>query len=223
MADPVTTTVPEPTPSEPLAPVSSPSAPLPDNTTQTADAATLQAQLQKLEMERNMLRKQKDALEKEKSEKTRTELEEKEDYRTLAERAQAELDTLRRERDAADNEATVKTATADVYKDFPENVRKIAETAGMNVTDDSDEAKATLKTKLEAIKAQVGTVTGTPVVPGNNPAPSINPETPDRSELIGKMRFDNHRTREEAVRTAVGSLDIIKTMKQMSGREAQEI
>lgn len=190
------------TTNEQLAPASPPSDPTQDNTTQTADADALKTQLQKLEMERNMLRKQKDALEKAQAERDRKELEEKEDFRSLAERAQAEAEALRKEKEEAETQAATQAATADVYKDFPTNVIEIAKTAGLTASNDTEEAKSLLKTKLEAIQQNVGS--GAPVVGGSNPAPPQSETTFD-SVRVGKlMRVDDRNLREPAIKEAIG-------------------
>lgn len=209
---------------EPLQPAGTPSAPTVDNTPAAADVEA-QKNAEKLQMEINMLRKQKDALEKEKLEREKKELEEKEDYRSLAERAQAEAEALRKEKEDAETKSATQSATEAVYKDFPENVQKIAKTAGLTVQADSEEARAALKTKLESIQSDVGVVT--PKIQGSNPAPTT-PNGENSTEFIpvrgptadvrGGIIFRNNLTANERMK----NLESIKVMKQIAGVEAQE-
>lgn len=214
------TTVPETT-QEPLAPASQPSAPTRDNTTQTTDADALKSQLQKLEMERNMLRKQKDALEQEKADRERKELEEKEDYRTLAERAQAEAEALRKEREEETAKAEVGKAENEVYAKFPQHVQELAKTLGLQLTDASDEAKTSLTSKLDAL-SKTGPSTPSQIPRPNNPAPTTTVE-PERQKLVERMKWDLREPREAAIRSAIGGLETIKALKQASGREPQTL
>jgi len=218
MEDTVATTE---TNQEPLAPEVTQSAPQQDNTTPTADADALRREKEKLEMERNMLRKKLDQTSKELEQKTQKELEEKEDYRALAERALARAEALEKEK--TDNESKVarEQANADVYSEFDPKVIEVAKTAGLGVTDDSDEARNQLKAKLEAIQEKIG---GTPAPSPihNNPAPVVASE-PERTQVLKKMQFDDRNIREQAIKTAVGSLDVIRAMKEQSGRTPQEI
>lgn len=217
MAD--TGTQPE-TNQEPLAPEVTPSAPAKDNTQLSADADALK-KAQQLEMERNLLRKKIDALEKEKSERERKELEEREDYRSLAERAIAEAEALRKEKEDAEKSQAVKLATETVYSGFDAKVVEIAKTAGISATDDSEEAQAALRSKLEAIQEKVG-ITKQPTPTPNNPSVQT-PEGFDKVKTYERMKWDNPTIRNAAVKTAVGNLESIKAMKQISGMTPQEI
>jgi hypothetical protein len=203
MVEPV---APAPEPSqEPLTPAGTPSAPPAqasvDNTPAAADVEA-QKNAEKLQMEINMLRKQKDTLEKEKLEREKKELEEKEDYRSLAEKAQAEAEALRKEKSDAESKAATESATKEVFGAFPENVQKVATTAGLTAQSDSDEDKATLKSKLEAIQKDVG---GTaPAISGSNPAPAPSDEPFDAVRAGKLMRVDDRNIREPVIKEAVG-------------------
>lgn len=227
MVEPVAP-APEPTPTEPLAPVVTPSVPLVDNAAAQADAEELKKQLQKMEMERNLLRKQKDERDRLDADRERKELEEKEDYRSLAERAIAEAEALRKEKSDAESAQAVKVATETIYSGFDSKVVEIAKTAGVVAADDSPEAQTALKTKLEAIQAQVGTkpINATP----NNPAPRVvtpatetkflNPaDYKDSAERRGAAIWKNNRTATERLKNS----SAIAAMKQISGMEPQEI
>jgi len=95
----------------------------------------------------NELKKFKDAQEQAKAK----ELEEKEEYKTLYEQSQAELNRQREEREQSERQKTLSAEKDALLADFPEAVKAIADEAGLQLTDDSDEAKATFKAKLDKI------------------------------------------------------------------------
>jgi hypothetical protein len=194
--------MPEPTtPAEPLAPASPAGDPSQGNDDQGADAAALREQLKKIELERNLLRNQKDKLERERLEREKRELEEKEDYRALAERANAEAEALRKEKQDAESKLAVEQATSEVFKEFDPKVIEIAKTVGLSASASTDDAKAELKTKLEAIRTQVGA--GKPRVQGSNPSPTSEPAfDPIRAGKM--MRVDDRSLREPAIKEAIG-------------------
>lgn len=190
------------TPDEPLAPASTGNDPSTQgNGNQDADAAALKEQLRKLEMERNLLRNKADKLEKERLEREKKELEEKEDYRALAERAAAEAEELRKEKQDAEARQATEQATSEVFKEFDPKVIEIAKTVGLRATSSSDDAKAELKTKLEAIRTQVGAEK--PKVPGSNIAPRTEAAfDPVRAGKL--MRVDDRTLRDPAIKEAIG-------------------
>lgn len=195
-----TATDPSATPAEPLAPASPTNDPTKGNEGQ-ADVAALREQLEKLTLERNLLRNKSDKLERERQEREKRELEEKEDYRALAARAQTEAEELRKEKQQAQEKQALEEATSEVFKEFDPKVIDIAKTVGLSATGTTDDAKAQLKTKLEAIRDQVGV--SKPRVPGSNQAPASTPAfDPVRTGKL--MRVDDRNLREPAIRDAIG-------------------
>jgi hypothetical protein len=222
MAD--TDPAPETPPEEPLAPASQrpglspspPSAPAGDNATATADAQALAAQMQKLEMERNLLRKKVDAAEKAERERQQKELEDKEEWRTIAEQNKAELEALRKEREEAETKSARDAATAEVFKDYSDNVIAVAKTTGLSANSGSDEDKAALKTKLDEIQKTVGS--GAPKITGSNPAPASTP-TVDGKKLTMQMHFDDRTVRENAIKTAVGTHPMVQNFREFAKQQ----
>lgn len=187
-------------PAEPLAPASPTNDPPKGNEGQ-ADAAALREQVEKITLERNLLRNKTDKLERERQEREKRELEEKEDYRALAERAQAEAEELRKEKQQAADKAALEEATSDIFKEFDPKVIEIARTVGLSATGTTDDDKAALKTKLEAIRDQVGAPK--PKVTGSNPTPASEPAfDPVRAGKL--MRVDDRNLREPAIKQAIG-------------------
>jgi hypothetical protein len=127
----------------------------------------------------NELKKFKDAQEQAKAK----ELEEKEEYKTLYEQSQAELNRQREEREQSERQKTLSAEKDALLADFPEAVKAIADEAGLQLTDDSDEAKATFKAKLDKISEQVGDTAK--VTPNNTRS---NTTEKSREELLAEYR-----------------------------------
>lgn len=154
---------------------SNPSVPAPVNSgvdVEQAKRETEQARIRANQLE-NELKKMRDEQEAARLKQ----LEEKEEFKTLYEQTQARLREIEEASTRAEQQATVATATAEILKDYPDNVVELAKTAGLTLTDDSEAAKASLKAKLDSFKATVGT---NPVTPNNPSNPTPNP---NRDEL----------------------------------------
>lgn len=148
-------------------------------------------------------------------------LEEKEEFRTLYEQTQARLKEIEDTQSAQDRQKELETATADVLKDYPENVQSLAKTAGLTLIDDSDASKTILKEKLDAFKAQIGT--GTPGVRSNNPAAPAA-DVVDHQELVARahpgaespMAIASARGDDSVVYKYIGGLKAIERMREIS-------
>lgn len=155
----------ETAPTEPLQPQVPAPAPARDNDVPAAVAEALK----KIEMERNMLRKKLDAKEKEEQERQQKELEEKEDYRALAEREKARADALEKERQERETAESRATTTKAVFDEYDQKVVDVAKLTGISASDDSDEAKAALKAKLDEIQKTLGITDKTQTPRPTNP------------------------------------------------------
>jgi hypothetical protein len=224
------TTVPEPK-LETSPSVDTTTTPPQDNGGSNTDVEALKAQLQKIEMERNLLRKKVDSNAKQQDEQTKKELEEKEDYRALAERATTQLEELLKEKKDTETKQTIETATADVLKDYDPKVAELAKKTGLTATDDSDDAKAAFKAKLDDISSTIGITSTTPPVQGNNPAPKVEApsETPKYQPVFKELGLDVVGQRQATARNSIiarthlKNLDSIKAMKTIAGVEAQDL
>lgn len=82
-------------------------------------------------------------------------LEEQNEWKTIAEQNAAKLEAIQQEREEAERQTAIRTATSDVLKDYSQDVIELAEDAGLALVDDSEEAKAAFKQKLDKISAKV--------------------------------------------------------------------
>jgi len=110
-----------------------------------------------------------------------TQLEEQNEWKTVAEQTKARLEALEQEKEAETRSKELSQATNSVLAEFPDAVKEIAKETGLGVSDTSEEAQAALKSKLDKIAAQLPQNKVTP----NNPAP----QTANNSNLsTGEMR-----------------------------------
>jgi hypothetical protein len=170
-----------------------------------------QAQLRARQLE-NEAKARKEADEKAANKK----LADDEEYRELAARAQARVDELERSQEESAKRATVSAAETAIMTEFPSEVTELALTTGLVLTDDTDEAKAAFKAKLDAIAAKVAP---TKRVVGNNgvitPIPSAEAE---RAKDLIRMRADK-----ASGFRAIGNLEAIKQMERNAGVSREEV
>jgi hypothetical protein len=151
----------------------------------------------------NELKKIREAQEAEQ----RTKLEEKEEFKQLYESVNSQLEEMKNAQAAAERASEIKQATDSVLAEYPQNVQEVARTAGLSLDDDSDAAKALLKSKLDAIKQQVGT----PAPSANNPAPNT-PQTATREELVQRIRGGD----KQALASYIDSIPGIQRMREIA-------
>lgn len=176
-----------------------------------AEQATLRAN--QLENENRKLREAQEAADRQK-------LEEKEEWKTLAEKAQSQLNELTQERERASRQAELTNATDSVLKDYPAEVIDIAKTAGLALNDDGEAAQAAFKEKLDAIKAKVSP--GTAVTSNNPSTPAA--QTATREQLLARgddgisaLAWAGAKGDESVARNFAGSLNAVKEMRRMAG------
>lgn len=176
-----------------------------------AEQATLRAN--QLENENKRLKEAQEAA-------ATKQLEEKEEFKTLYEKTQAQLTELTSANESAARQTQLTSATETVLKDYPPEVVDIAKTAGLSLGDDSETAQTAFKEKLDAIKAKVG---------GGSPVASNNPSTPAQQELtreqlttrgedgISPLAWAGAKGDESVARKYAGTLSAVKEMKRMAG------
>lgn len=203
----------EPTAQEPKNDGLSTSTPTPTAPVKTEDnseverlKAELQAQMRANQVANEKLKAKEEA----EAEAKRKQLEENEEWKSLAEQEKAKREALEAEREAETRTKELKEATDSVFKDFPAEVIEIAQETGLTLNDVTDEAKETLKAKLEKIQTKV--VTNTKVTPNNGQPAPINP---NRDELLERMKYGDREAREKVISEIPG----VKAMRKMAGFE----
>lgn len=179
------------------------------NTVDTAEVERLRKEAAQAVMRANQLQNALDKKAAEDEAARLKQLEENNEWKSVAEQRQAKLEALETEREQELRAKELSTAKQEVLKDFSAEVVELAEETGLSLSDTSDEAKEAFKATLEKISAKV--VTKAPVTP-NNPA---NPSAPDasREELLKRMAYGDKTARAEVISNLPG----VEAMRKMAG------
>jgi hypothetical protein len=133
-------------------------------------------------MRNNQLNNQLEETRKAEEERKAEQLKEKEEFKTLYEQTQSKLDEFESQQKAQEKRQQLVKATQELLKDYDQTTVDLAKTAGLELTDDSDDAKKSFKEKLDTIKSKVAPDARVTSNNPSNPAPS----TTDRSSLTAK-------------------------------------
>jgi chromosome segregation ATPase len=212
------TGTPDPAAAAPSNESSTPAAPATDNS--SADVEQAKKAAEQATMRANQLENELKKIRDNQSEAERKQLEEKEEFKALYEKNEAELKQIRETREAEERQRTLQSETETVFKDYPANVAELAKTAGLSLIDDSEAARSALKEKLEAIKTQIGSA-GTPAVNPNNPAAPAA-ANPDRAKLVENMALAGAQGDDKPTRAFIRSLPQINEMKRQAGLPVEE-
>lgn len=210
------------TPGDSQTTVQTPAAPV-ANASDPAEAERLRKESEQKDIRIRQLENEAAARKKAEDEAAAKQLEEQEEFKKLYETEREKREQLERSQEASTRQAELSTATEEVLKDYPEAVVNLAKTAGLGLSDTTDEAKASLKEKLDAFKATVS--------PGSQTATSTNPSTNDvpvttAGEGLGRPRTvgfaeENSQLRDqpnpEKVGQYISGLNAVKRMKQDAG------
>lgn len=187
-----------------------PSVPAPQvNTVDTAEVERLKKEAAQAQMRANQLQNMLDKKAAEEEAARLKQLEENNEWKSIAEQNRAKLEALEAEREAEERSKELAAAKQEVFKEFPAEVIEIAEETGLSLSEATEEEKANLKAKLERIQTKV--VTNKPVTPNNpaNPAPL----DADRSEKLKRMAYGDKQARQEII----SSLPGVEAMRKMAG------
>lgn len=153
--------------------VTPPSAPTQGNANDTA-VEQLRKEKEQAEMRANQLanelKTKKEAEEKAEAER----LEKQNEFKTLHEQEKAKREALEAKIAEDDRNKELAKAKAEVLADYSDEVKAAADELGLDLSEASDDAKATFKEKLDKLQQRVGT--SGKVTPNNPGAPSTTPE-----------------------------------------------
>lgn len=147
--------------------------------TDDGEVERLRKELAQKELRERQLANELDAERKAKADREAKELSDNQQYKELAEQEKAKREAL--EADVAERErkAEIRKAKNEVLADYDDNLKEAATEFGIDLTDDSEEAKADFKDKLEKLNTRIA---NTSKVTPNNPgaAPSTATLTGDQ-------------------------------------------
>lgn len=184
------------------------------NAPDPAEVERLRKEKEQADLRIRQLENEAEARKKADDEAKAKQLEEKEEYKTLYQSEKTKRETLENQQLDAERKAAVSKAQNEVFSGFPSNVTEIAADAGLNLTDDSDEAKEALKTKLESIASKVSSKQ---TVNGNNPSPNSGPTGTDRAKLLQRMRFNDKTLSDNAKVEAISTIPALDVMREQAG------
>lgn len=183
----------------------------------SGDPIALQEQLEKERKQRELDTQRIRQLENEKKAR--------DDADAKAEREKLEIDgdnaeLARRERERADAaekaladrdlQESLSKGTAEIFNKYPNNIKKVAQTAGLTLREDTEEARKALTDQLDAIAKDIN---GNQRVRGNNMRPEQQQQDPDKDLALKKLKFGDksHENMHELLKDNPG----IKGMKRM--------
>jgi hypothetical protein len=190
MADTPTgeTVVPEPLKND----VQPPATPAMDKPAEDSEVEKLRKQLLQEQMEKNQLRNKLEAEEKAKAEAAAKELEEQNKYKDLWEQSQAKLTEIETAKEKEEREAALKAESDKLFAEYPEQVKVLAEEAGMSLSDTDEATVAAFKAKLDKVSGLVAQPKVTPNNPGN-PATKTDMSQDDlRAIMRDPARFEKY-------------------------------
>lgn len=176
-----------------------------------AEVEKLRREKEQAEMRANQLANELKAKSEAEEEARRKQLEENEEYKTLYQREKEERERLENERKDAAKKAGVSTAQSEIFAKFPKEVVEVAETAGLSLADDSDEAKQQLEERLKTLADKVGPKK----TPGANNPGQVTQVEPERAQILDGMR----RGDPGATRQAISTIPALKKMREIAGVE----
>lgn len=183
----------------------------------SSDPAALRAELEKERRERALERQRLNQLENEKKaredtdrEIERKKLEEDGELKILADREKERADEAEKKLAERDKSESLSSATSEIFAKYPKNIQKVAKSAGLSLTDDTEEAKTALTTKLDAIAKDINS---NQRVVGNNMPPESQNNTPERTLALKRLKFGDksQETMHDLLKDNAG----IKGMKRM--------
>jgi vacuolar-type H+-ATPase subunit E/Vma4 len=132
----------------------------------------LRKEAEQATMRANQLANQLKAKEEAEAAQKAKELEEQNEFKTLYEQEKARREEIETAQAQAERQAAVKAASDKLFSEYPEQVKALAEEAGMSLSSVDDDAVAAFKAKLDKVSGMVAAPKVTANNPGTVPAPS---------------------------------------------------
>lgn len=149
----------------------------------------LRKQLEQERMRANQLANQVQASKDAEAKAAQKKLEEQGEYKTLLEQANAKLEALEAERAEEVRRRELAEASANVFAEYDEDVKALAEDTGLSLTDTSEEGIANFKERLDKIQTRIGQKKPS----ANNPGVVDTTKTYTGAELRDIMRDPKKR------------------------------
>lgn len=177
------------TPADPKTDATPPVTPTPQEPVKTEDNAVeeLRKQLAQQEMRANQLANQLKAEQDAKDAEKAKELEEQNQFKSLYEQEKTKREAIEAEAEEKEKQAELKKVKQEVLGEYSEEVKALAEEAGMDLTSSDETTVNSFKEKLEKINTRLGTAK----VSANNPKSADAPADLSVDDLRETLRDDN--------------------------------
>lgn len=186
----------------------------PKNDTRVSDSSEvekLRAELKEAQqkaMRVNQVENELARLREAEEKRRQAELEEQNQYKELFEQEKARREAIEKEREAEEQRKKLEKARAEVLADFSDEVKELAEEAGLTLTSADEDARKALREKLERIQQKLG-VNGR-VTPNN---PNTSTVGASQEELLKRVKNGDRNARMQAI----SNLEAVKAMKALAG------
>ena len=144
----------------------------------TEEVERLRKQAEQAEMRANQLANQLKAKEEAEAAQKQKELEENNEFKSLYEQERAKREELESERASEEQKREINIASQNLLKEYSDDVKQLADDAGISLQGTSDEEVAAFKSTLDKFQARLGKQSVSP----NNP---VTP-TPSQPEPTGE-------------------------------------
>jgi hypothetical protein len=138
------------------------------------------------EMRANQLANQLKAKEDAEAAAKAKELEDQNKFKDLYEQEKAKREKAESDKEEADRQAAIKAKTDELFKDYPEAVRELADDTGLSLSDTDEDTVEVFKAKLDKINSKVSN--DQKVTPNNPGTPS--PKTVTSPQEMHEMMKD---------------------------------
>ena len=168
-----------PKPGETVAPKApennaTPTAPVQGNAVEQ-ELEKLRKEAEQARLRANQLENEKKARDEADAKKQAEQLVEKEEYKTLFEQEKAKREALEADKAADEKRTELTTKKTEVLKDYNDEVKALAQEAGMDLSDTDEATITTFKGKLDKIATMVSS--NAKVTPNNPNRPSVQPNS----------------------------------------------
>lgn len=195
------------TPGDSQTTVTTASTPPQDNAS-AAEVEQLRKAKEQSDLRIRQLENEKKARDDAEAEAQRKRLEEKDEWKQIAEQERIKREALETERETEQRSQQLTSATNQIFAEFPKDAVELAQEMGLTLADDSEAAREQFKTKLSNIAAKVSNQTTT--TPNNPAAP---PASADKAELLARMGNGD----KEARASLIGNIPGVQAMKKQAG------
>lgn len=195
----------ETAPQEALNNNGSPAQATPNQGADAVNAELLRKEAEQAKMRANQLANELAAIKQAQEEAKQKQLEEQQEYKSLYEQTQSKLQEISEEKERSEKAQEIAKQESQLTSEYSDAVLKVAETAGLKLTDTDEDAIKSFKAKMDTLQEQVGK--DAKVTPNNNNPVKV--VTEDRGAYLEKARQGD----KQAMDQAIGTLNFVKAFK----------